>query len=256
MPSMKKGISWLDLIIYGGIGCAGQFLEAAHLHMKPMERDANEKRHDNTQAARTELNWKCFNFGAKKMLFSQDFMNLPLLNKHKEMRGEIRMDWMDDKKKNQGSSCVMRSARDRATTRTHWGMHPPTHLLVSLHHPRSRYILCLERINTDFTNGPVVKSHLFKKDFKGYFYNPLSSDSVKTMWQLWKDLVMKLENKPVPLGSIELIQASFGPNSFKPIQTHCSHVLIFRAEPAPRYRHVQGWHLYQTWHNSLTLYAY
>lgn len=80
MPSVKKGISWLDLIIYGGIGCAGQFLEAVHLHMKPMERDANEKRHDNTQAARTELNWKCFNFGAKKLLFSHDFMNLPLLN--------------------------------------------------------------------------------------------------------------------------------------------------------------------------------
>lgn len=131
MPSMKKGISWLDLIIYGGIGCAGQFLEAVHLHMKPMERDANEKRHDNTQAARTELNWKCFNFGAKELLFSQDFMNLPLLNKHKEMRGEIRMDWMDNKKKNQGSSCVMRSARDRATTRTHWGMHPPTHCLLA-----------------------------------------------------------------------------------------------------------------------------
>lgn len=70
----------------------------------------------------------------------------------------------------------------RSSNHTNTLRHAPTNaLLVSLHHPCSLYILCLERINTDFTNGPVVKSHLFKKDFKGYFYNPLSSDSVKTM---------------------------------------------------------------------------
>lgn len=99
------------------------------------EANGNETRmrRDIITPRQRELSWieNVSTSGPKKLLFSEDFMNLPLLNKHKEMRGEIRMDWMDNDKKNQGSSCVMRSARDWVTAQTHWGHAPTVYSLLA-----------------------------------------------------------------------------------------------------------------------------